>query len=85
MKKGMEDELKSRIKICKSKNINTNYKVTIGIPEDEIMKFSKNHNIDLIVMAKRRKALGIKGFLQLGSVSRKILEVAKRPVLIVEP
>ena len=85
MKKGMEDELESRIKICKSKSINANYKVTIGIPEDEIMKFSKNHNVDLIVMAKRRKVPGIKGFLQLGSVSRKILEAAKRPVLIVEP
>jgi len=85
MKKGMEDELKSRIKICKSKNINANYKVTTGIPEDEIMKFLKNYNIDLIVMAKRRKVPGIKGFLQLGSVSRKILEAAKRPVLIVEP
>ena len=85
MKKGMEDELENRIKICKSKNINANYKVIIGIPEDEIMKFSKNHNVDLIVMAKRRKVPGIKGFLQLGSVSRKILEAAKRPVLIVEP
>lgn len=85
MKKGMEEELESRIKICKSKSINANYKVIAGIPEDEIMKFSKNHNIDLIVMAKRRKVQGIKGFLQLGSVSRKILEAAKRPVLIVEP
>ena len=81
----MEDELKNRIKICKSKSINTNYKVTTGIPEDEIMKFSKNHKIDLIIMAKRRKIPGIKGFLKLGSVSRKILEAAKCPVLIVEP
>ncbi len=85
IKKNMEDELKSRIKICKTKSINANYKVTTGIPEDEIMKFSKNHDLDLIIMAKRRKIPGIKGFLQLGSVSRKILEAAKIPVLIVEP
>ena len=85
IKKDMEDELKSRIKICKTKRINANYKVTTGIPEDEIMKFSKNHKIDLIIMAKRRKIPGVKGFFQLGSVSRKILEASKRPVLVVEP
>jgi len=84
IKKDIKDELKNRIKICKSKSINANYKVAPGIPEDEIMKFSKNHKIDLIIMAKRRKIPGIKGFLQLGSVSRKILEKAKCPVLIVE-
>jgi len=85
IKKDIEDELKNRIKICNSKSINANYKVTLGMPEDEIMKFSKNHEIDLIIMAKRRKIPGLKGFLQLGSVSRKILETAKFPVLIVEP
>ena len=84
IKKDMEDELKDRVKICKSKNINANYKVTMGIPEEEIMKFSKTHDIDLIIMSKRRKIHGVKGFLKLGSVSRKILEVGKCPVLIVD-
>jgi nucleotide-binding universal stress UspA family protein len=35
-------------------------------------------------MAKRRKIPGLKNFLKLGSVSRKILEVAKCPVLITD-
>jgi nucleotide-binding universal stress UspA family protein len=82
VKKGMDEELKNRVKICKSKNINANFKVTTGIPEKEIMKFAKEKGIDLIIMAKRRKIPGFKNFLKLGSVSRKILEVAKCPVLI---
>ena len=84
IKKGMSEELKNRVNICESKNINANFKVTTGIPEKEIIKFSKENNIDLIIMAKRRKIPGIKNFLKLGSVSRKILEVAKCPVLITE-
>ncbi len=84
VKKWMNEELKNRVKICKSKNINANYKVTTGIPENEIMKFVKEKDIDLIIMAKRRKIPGIKNFLKLGSVSRKILEVAKCPLLITD-
>jgi nucleotide-binding universal stress UspA family protein len=84
VKKGMDEDLKDRVKICKSKNINANYKITTGIPENEIMKFSKEKGIDLIIMAKRRKIPRIKNFLKLGSVSRKILEVAKCPVLIID-
>jgi nucleotide-binding universal stress UspA family protein len=84
VKKWMNEELKNRVKICKSKNINANYKVTTGIPENEIMKFVKEKGIDLIIMAKRRKIPGIKNFLKLGSVSRKILEVAKCPLLITD-
>ena len=84
IRKGIEDELKDRVKICQSKNINANQKITSGFPEDEIMKYATNHDIDLIIMAKRRKIPGVKGFLNLGSVSRKILEVAKRPVLMID-
>jgi nucleotide-binding universal stress UspA family protein len=80
----MNEELKARVKICKSKKINANYKIVIGIPEKEIMKFSKENDIDLIIMSKRRKIPGIKKFLNLGSVSRKILEVSKCPVLIID-
>jgi nucleotide-binding universal stress UspA family protein len=84
IKKGMDEELKNRVKICKSKRINANYKVTTGIPENEIIKFSKEKGIDLIIMSKRRKIPGIKNFLKLGSVSRKILEVSKCPVLVID-
>jgi len=32
-------ELENRVKICKSKKINANYKITTGIPEEEIINF----------------------------------------------
>lgn len=80
----IREELKKRASFCKSKNINANYAVVNGSPESEILKFSKTHHIDLLVMAKRRKIPGIKGVLRLGSVSRKVLEASGRPVLIVE-
>jgi len=85
IKNGISEELKDRVKICKSKKINANYKIMAGIPENEIINFSKKNDIDLIIMSKRRKIHGIKNLLKLGSVSRKILEVAKCPVLITEP
>ena len=42
----------------------------------------KNKKIDLIVMAKRKKLKGIKSLRTLGSVSRKIVENASCPVLM---
>ncbi len=80
----IREELQKRADYCKSKNINANSVVVKGRPEDEILKYSKNHHIDLIIMAKRRKIPGIGGMLHLGSVSRKILETSNKPVLILE-
>jgi nucleotide-binding universal stress UspA family protein len=80
----IKSELKKRVDYCKSKNINANYIVMRGRPEDEIAEYVKAHHIDLVVMAKRRKIPGIRGFLRLGSVSRKVLEIIDKPILIVE-
>lgn len=80
----IKEELYSRAEYCRKKSINANSIVVKGRPEDEILKHSKKHHIDLIVMAKRRKVPGIKGMLKLGSVSRKILEISDTPVLILE-
>ena len=85
IKNGISEELEDRVKICKSKKINANYKIESGIPEEEIINFTKKNDIDLIIMSKRRKIPGFKNLLNLGSVSRKILETAKCPVLITEP
>lgn len=80
----IKEELQKRVDYCKSKGINANNIVVKGRPEDEILKYSKNHHIDLIIMAKRRKIPGIRGMLKLGSVSRKVLETSNKPVLILE-
>jgi nucleotide-binding universal stress UspA family protein len=80
----IKEELKKRVDFCKSKGINANHIVIKGKPEDAIINYAKAHHVDLIVMAKRRKVPGIRGMLKLGSVSRKILEISDRPILIVE-
>jgi nucleotide-binding universal stress UspA family protein len=80
----IKDELKKRVDFCKSKSINANYIVTKGRPEDEIINYARGHHVDLIVMTKRRKIPGVRGILKLGSVSRKIVEISNKPVLIIE-
>ncbi len=80
----MEKEMLKRVKICKKNKIKSELKIKIGNPTDEIIKIVTNKRIDLIVMAKRRKLPGIKIFLSLGSVSRKIVEHASCPVLMVD-
>lgn len=80
----IKEELQDRANYCRKKSINANSIIVKGRPEDEILKYSKKHHVDLIIMAKRRKIPGIRGMLKLGSVSRKITEISDTPVLIVE-
>jgi len=80
----MEKEMLKRVKICKKNKIKSELKIKVGDPTDEIIKIVTNQKIDLIVMAKKRKLKGIKKFLSLGSVSRKIVEHTSCPVLMVD-
>ncbi len=84
MKAVMQKEMSKRVQFCKKNKIKAEFKVTSGIPAEEILKIVRNQRIDLIVMAKRRKLKGIKRLLMLGSVSRKILEHVSCPVLIID-
>lgn len=84
MKDTMEKQMTSQVKLCKKHKIETSLKVTVGLPSEEILKIIKNHKIDLIVMAKRRKLKGFKSLLTLGSVSRKIIENTSCPVLMID-
>ena len=80
----MEKEMEKRMETCKKNGIKSVLKVITGLPAEEIMKIVKSQKMDLIVMAKRRKLKGIKGLLSLGSVSRKIVETASCPVLMMD-
>jgi nucleotide-binding universal stress UspA family protein len=77
-------ELEKRVEHYKSQNINIKYKIVVGYADEEITRYVKNHKFDLIIMAKRRKLSGIKRLLSLGSVSRKILEIGRCPVLLID-
>ncbi len=84
MKDTMEKQLISKVELCKKHEIDTDLKVTTGLPAEEILRIVKNKKIDLIVMAKRRKLKGFKSLLTLGSVSRKIVENTSCPVLLID-
>ncbi len=84
MKKAMEKEMEERIKLCEKEGIKSDLKIVTGFPEDGIMKIVADQEIDLIVMAKRRKLRGIKRLMSLGSVSRKIIEHVSCPVLLID-
>ncbi len=74
--------LQEKMKTCKRLGINVFYDVIIGKPADSILKFAKENKIDLIVIGSK----GLTKFnrlMALGSVSRKISEEARCPVMIV--
>ncbi|MBM3910297.1 MAG: universal stress protein [Thaumarchaeota archaeon] len=80
----MVAEMEKKAEICKKSNVKSDIKVTIGSPAEEILKIASDRNVDLIVMAKRRKLKGVKKLLSLGSVSRKVVENANCPVLLID-
>jgi nucleotide-binding universal stress UspA family protein len=84
MKEEMKKELEKKTAICKENNIEVEIDVRIGFPAEEILNVVNEKNIDLLVMAKRRKLKGVKKLLSLGSVSRKIVEHVKCPVLLID-
>jgi nucleotide-binding universal stress UspA family protein len=75
-------ELLADVAICKSKGlVDAYYEVVAGKPVDSILKFEHGINPDLIVIGSK----GLHGVGQikaLGSVSRKVSELAKCPVMI---
>jgi len=79
-----EKEMERKVEHYKSQNINIRYRIVIGYADEVITKYVKNQKFDLIIMAKRRKLSGIKKLLSLGSVSRKIVEIGKCPVLLID-
>jgi nucleotide-binding universal stress UspA family protein len=54
---------------------------TSDFPEEEILKIAAKHNCDLIVMATHGQG-GLRGAL-IGSVTQKVLNLAKIPVLVI--
>jgi nucleotide-binding universal stress UspA family protein len=79
-----EKEMKKKVEYYRLQNINIRYKIVMGYADEAITKYVKNHDFDLIVMAKRRKLSGMRRLLSIGSVSRKIIEIGLCPVLLID-
>lgn len=77
-----EKMLKLAVKRCNEKGISASYNIAHGNVANEILSFAKKKRISLIIIG----SLGLHGIGKLktlGSVSRKVSEEAKCPVLLV--
>lgn len=75
-------DLMAEVAICKSKGVDAGYEIISGKPVEMILKFARGRKIDMIVMGSQ----GLRGMNRLkvlGSVSRKVSELAPCPVMIV--
>ena len=84
MKIEMHKRMEKLAQKLRSEKIPTSIKVLHGYPEEEIARIANSGDYDLIVMAKRKKLPGIKGILNLGSVSHKVLEQISSPVMLID-
>lgn len=84
LKETMKGELGKKVEECKAGGISAEISVTIGDAAEEILKVVLKNDIDLVVMAKRRKLKGFRKLLSLGSVSRKIVEHVTCPVYLID-
>lgn len=74
--------LRDAVLKCKERDVCADYEVIVGSPVGVILKFAKKRQADLIVIGSQ----GLTGFGRLkalGSVSRKVSEMAECPVMIV--
>ena len=82
-KKEAENLQKAQISYCKSKGVDAYYKLVIdGNVAEEILRIAKKKSADIIVIGSQGLH-GIGKVKSLGSVSRKVSELATCPVLIV--
>ncbi|QLH03350.1 universal stress protein UspA [Nitrosopumilus cobalaminigenes] len=84
MRESFEKNLIEKLAEYKNSGIVIEHNVVSGDAAEEILKTIQEKNIDLVVMAKRRKLKGLKKLLSLGSVSRKIVEHATCPVYLID-
>jgi len=75
-------ELLAEVAVCKAKGADAYYDIIAGNPIDAILKFARGRKINLIVMGSQGLH-GVRRLKALGSVSRKISELASCPVMIV--
>jgi nucleotide-binding universal stress UspA family protein len=55
-----------------------------GHPAEEILKTSQEEDVGMIIMGSKRGRMGASQWLMVGSISRKVVNVSDRPVLIVK-
>ncbi|VVC05977.1 Universal stress protein [uncultured archaeon] len=74
--------LKNKMKSCMNMGVEVRCEVMVGNTTESLLRFSKTHKIDLIILGSRGLTK-VRKIMALGSVSRKISEESKCPVMIV--
>jgi len=82
VKADTEKMLELAVKRCDKNGISASYNISQGNVANEILNFAKKKKISLIVMGSQGLH-GIGKIMTLGSISRKVSEQAKCPVLLV--
>lgn len=82
LKQGAELMLKDRISKVKQMGIEIRFMMRVGSPAEEIVLTSKSEHVDLIIMGSRRLNEIFKN-VALGSVARRVSEIADCPVMII--
>ncbi len=77
-KENFDKQLQALIADGTLPNINYKYVVKMGIPEDEILNYSRESNVQLIVMGTRTKAEVDSE--EMGSITAEVLERSENPV-----
>ena len=74
--------IENKIRLCKEAGVTSqvSYKIQTGRPIDEIAKLAEEMNIDLVVMASSKI---ISPVMVLGSITRKVMDGTKKPVLVI--
>ena len=74
--------IEDKIRLCREAGVTSqvSYKIQTGKPVEEIVKLAEELSVDLIVMASSRI---ISSVMVLGSITRKVMDGTKRPVLVI--
>jgi len=81
LKTGAESMLKDRMSKAKEGGVSARFLLGIGSPAEEILLIAKSEKADLIIMGSRQ--LGKEKFSALGSVARRVSDIAQCPVMVV--
>lgn len=73
--------LQKAVAEAESRGIHADYDLLEGDPEERILELARTRDVDLIVIGSR--GLGAAASVILGSVSKRVLHDADRPVLVV--
>lgn len=80
--KQAQDDLQKQVEHIREKRVIVHPRVLVGVEYEEIAKFAKEHQIDLIIMATHGRTGLAHAFL--GSVAERVIRTAPCPVLIVK-